>query len=84
MRSITTSAKSGQLVLELKKRKKADPASASHLKGHEILKEKLTRAQLSSKVLPQLRTLGGAELGEMTRFVQAWNDVDCPQGPSLS
>ena len=20
----------------------------------------------------------------MTRFVQAWNDVDCPQGPSLS
>ena len=83
MRSITTSAKSSQLVLDLKKKKK-EAASASHLKSHEVLKEKLTRARLSSKVLPQLCTPGGAELGDMTRFVQAWNDVDCPQGPSLS
>ena len=93
MRSITTSAKSSQLVLDLKKKKKeaasashlkADPASAPHLKSHELLKEKLTRARLSSRVLPHLRTPGGAELGDMTRFVQAWNDVDCPEGPSLS
>ena len=84
LRSITTSAKSGQLVLDLKKRKKANLASRSHLKGHEILKEKLTHARLSRKVLPQLRTPGGAELGDMTRFVQAWNNVDCPKGPSLT
>ena len=36
-------------------------------------------------MLPNLRTPGGAELGEMTRFVEAWNEVDCPGGgPSLS
>ena len=84
VRSITTAKKSSQLVLELKKRKKAETGSASHLSGHEVLKEKLTCSRLSSKVLPQLRTPGGAELDEMTRFVQAWNDVDCPDGPSLS
>ena len=84
VRSITTAKKSSQLVLELKKRKKAETGVASHLKGHEVLKEKLTRARLSSQVLPQLRTPGGAELGDMTRFVKAWNNVDCPEGSSLS
>ena len=84
MRSITTAAKSGQLVLDLKKRKKADTASASHLEGHEVLKKKINQARLSNKVLPKLVTPGGAELGDMTRFVQAWNDADCPDGPSLS
>ena len=68
VRSITTSAKSSQLVLDLKK-KKAETASASHLEGLEVLKKKITRARLTSKVLPKLRTPGGAELGDMTWFV---------------
>ena len=83
VRSITTSAKSGQLVLDAKK-KKTESASASHAQSHEVLKKKISRARLGSKVLPSLRTPGGTELGEMTRFVQAWNEVDCPEGPSLS
>ena len=83
VRSITTSAKSGQLVLEAKKKNK-EIALASHTESHEVLKKKISRARLSSKVLPNLRMPGGAELGEMTRYVQAWNDVDCPDGPSLS
>ena len=84
MRSITTSTKSGQLVAALKSRKKSDPASASLPKSQELLKEKRTRVRLSSKVLPELRTPGGAELGDLTWFVEAWNDMDCPEGPSLS
>ena len=84
LRSITTSTKSGQLVATLKKQKKDDPASASLPKGQELLKEKRSRVRLSSKVLPDLRTPGGAELGDLTRFVEAWNDVDCPESSSLS
>ena len=69
LQSITTSTKSGQLVAALKKRKKSDPAPASVLKGLELPKEKSSRVRLSSKVLPDLRTPGGAELGDLTRFV---------------
>ena len=71
------------MVLDAKK-KKSESASASHTQSHEVLKKKISRAWLGSKVLPTLRTPGGAELGEMTRYLQAWNDVDCPEGPSLS
>ena len=84
VRSITTFAKSSQLVLDLKKNKKAETGSAPHLESHELLKKKITRARLSSKVLPKLVTPGGTELGDMTRFVQTWNNADCPDGPSLS
>ena len=39
---------------------------------------------LGVKVLPNLRTPGGAELGELARFVESWNAVDCPESSSLS
>ena len=39
---------------------------------------------LSAKVLPNLRTPGGAELGELAQFVESWNSVDCPESSSLS
>ena len=39
---------------------------------------------LSAKVLPNLRTPGEAELGELARFVESWNVVDCPKSSSLS
>ena len=81
-KSTTTSTKSGQLILAAKK--KTDSASSSQTRGHEQLNKKISRARLGSRVLPNLLTPGGAELGEMTRFVKAWNDVDCPDGPSLT
>ena len=85
MRSITTATKSGQLVALIKnKKKKSHLASASLAKGLEPPKEKRSRIRLSSKVLPDLRTPGGAELGELTRFVESWNAVDCPESSSLS
>ena len=83
-RSITTSEKSGQLVALIKSKKKSHLASASLAKGLEPPKEKHSRIHLSSKVLPDLRTPGGAELGELTRFVESWNAVDCPESSSLS
>ena len=83
VRSITTSAKSGQLVLEAKKKKK-EIALASHTESHEVLKKKISHVRLGSKVMLNLRTPSGADLRDMTRFVKAWNDVDCPDGPSLS
>ena len=76
------SAKSGQLILTAQK--KTDSASGSQTRGHEQLHKKISRARLGSRVLPNLLTPSGAELGEMTRFVKAWNDVDCPDGPSLT
>ena len=84
LRSITTSTKSGQLVAALKKRKKSKPASASLPKGLELPEERRTRVRLSSKVLPELVTPGGAKLGDLTRFVETWNNVDCPGSSSLS
>ena len=83
-RSNTTAAKSGQLVAAFKHRKKKNSASASLSKGLELPKEKRCRVRLSSKVLPDLRTPGGAELGELARFVESWNAVDCPKSSSLS
>ena len=31
-----------------------------------------------------MRTPGGAELGELARFIESWNAVDCPESSSLS
>ena len=76
----TTSAKSGQLILSTQK--KADSASGSQNRGHEQLNKKISRTRLGSRVLPNLVTRGGAELGLRAKFVKAWNDVDCPDGPS--
>ena len=81
-KSATTSAKGGQLTLSAKK--KTESVSASHTRGHEQLNKKISRARLGSRVLPNLLTPGGVELGEMTRIAKAWNDVDCPNGPSLT
>ena len=71
------------MVLDAKKKKTAD-ASTSHTQSHEVLKKKISHARLGTKVLPSLRTPGGADLGDMTRFVKAWNDVDCPDGLSVT
>ena len=78
----TTSAKSGQLILSTQK--KTDGASGSQTRGHEQLNKKISRARLGSRVLPNLVTPGGVELGQMAKFVKAWNEVDCPDGPSLT
>ena len=80
-RSILTSEQSGQLVLASKfKKKKSDPAP----KGLELPAGERTRVRLDSKVLPELVTPGGAELGELAKFVESWNAVDCPENSSLS
>ena len=84
VRSIMTSEKSSQLVALIKRKKKSHLASASLAKGLEPPKEKRSRIRLSNKVLPDLRTPGGAELGELARFVESWNAVDCPESSSLS
>ena len=74
-RSILTSKQSGQLVVASKhKKKKSDPAP----KGLELPAEERTRVRLNSKVLPELVTPGGVELGELAKFVKSWNAVDCP------
>ena len=75
-RSITTATKSGQLVALIKNKKKSNPASASLAKGLELPKEKRSRVRLSSKVLPDLRIPGGAELGELARFVDDYELVN--------
>ena len=74
----TTSAKSGQLILSTQK--KADSASGSQTRGHEQLNKKISHARLGSRV-PRWSE---SELGPMAKFVKAWNDVDCPDGPSLT
>ena len=83
-RSIMTFEKSGQLVALIKSKKKSHLASASLAKGLEPPEEKHSRIRLSSKVLPDLRTPGDAELGKLARFVESWNAVDCPESSSLS
>ena len=83
-RSITTSTKSGQLVALAKNKKKSQLASASLAKALVPPKEKRSRMPLSVKVLLNLRTPGGAELGELAQFVESWNAVDCPESSSLS
>ena len=76
-----TSEQSGQLVIASKhKKKKSDPAP----KGLELPAEGRTRVRLNSKVLPELVTPGGVELGELAKFVESWNAVDCPESSSLS
>ena len=35
-------------------------------------------------MLPELVTPGGVELGELAKFVESWNAVDCPESSSLS
>ena len=82
--SITTSKKSGQLVALAKDKKKCQVASASLAKALEPPKEKRARMPLNTKVLPNLLTPGGAELGELARFAESWNSVDCPESSSLS
>ena len=76
-----TSEQSGQLVIASKhKKKKGDPAP----KGLELPAEGRTRVRLNSKVMPELVTPGGVELGELAKFVESWNAVDCPESASLS
>ena len=83
--SITSSEKSGQLVAAFKhKKKKGNPASAPLHKGLELPAEGRSRVRLNSKVLPELVTPGGVELGELTKFVESWNAVDYPESSSLS
>ena len=53
-------------------------------KALEVSKEKRSRMPLRTKVLPNLLTPGGAELGDLARFVESWNSVDCPGNSSLS
>ena len=62
------------------KKKKSDPAP----KGLELPAEDRTRVRLNSKVMPELVTPGGVPLGELSKFVESWNAVDCPESASLS
>ena len=76
-----TSEQSGQLVTASKhKKKKSDPTP----KGLELPAEGRTQVRLNSKVLPELVTPGSVELGELAKFVESWNAVDCPGSSSLS
>ena len=59
---------------------KSDPAP----KGLKLPVEGRSRVHLNSKVLPELVTPGGVELGELAKFVESWNKVDCPGSSSLS
>ena len=73
-------AKGSQLAIG----KKNPAASASSTRGHEQLSQKISHARLASKVLPNLLTPNGKGLGQMAKFVKAWNDADFPAGPSLT
>ena len=85
LRSITTSDKSGQLVAAFKlKKKKGNLASTPLSRGLELPVEGRSRVRLNSKVMPELVTPGGVELGELAKFVESWNAVDCPESSSLS
>ena len=53
-------------------------------KALEASKEKRNRMPLQTKVLPNLLTPGGAKHGDLARFVESWNSVDCPGSSSLS
>ena len=72
-------------MVALAKDKKKRPVTPAMLtKALEVSKEKRNRMPLQTKVLPNLLTPGGAELGDLTRFVESWNSVDCPGSSSLS
>ena len=83
-RSILTPEQSGQLVAFAKDKKKRPVTPAMLTKALEASKEKRNRMPLQTKVLPNLLTPGGAELGDLARFVESWNSVDCPGSSSLS
>ena len=83
-RSIVTAEKSGQLVALAKDKKRKPVTPAMLTKALEASKEKRNRRPLQTKVLPNLLTPGGAELGDLTRFVESWNSVDCPGSSSVS
>ena len=72
------------MVALAKDKKKRQVAPASLAKALEPSKEKRSRMPLRTKVLPNLLTPGGAELGDLGRFVESWNSVDCPGSSSLS
>ena len=72
-------------MVALAKDKKKRPVTPAMLtKALEASKEKRNRMPLQTKVLPNLLTPGGAELGDLARFVESWNSVDCPGSSSLS
>ena len=67
-RTIITPEQSGQLVLASKhKKKKSDPAP----KGLKLPVEERTWVRLNSKVMPELVTPGGVQLGELSKFVES-------------
>ena len=72
------------MVALAKDKKKRHASSSTLAKAPEAPKEKRSRMPLNSKVLPNLLTPGGAELGDLGRFVESWNSVDCPGSSSLS
>ena len=57
-------------------------ASASTTQAHDQLSEKISHARIAAKVFPNLLTPRGEDLGVAAKFVKAWNDADCPTGPS--
>ena len=69
-RSIVTPEQSGQLVAFAKDKKKRPVTPAMLTKALEASKEKRNRMPLQTKVLPNLLTPGGAELGDLARFVE--------------
>ena len=83
-RSILTPEQSGQLVALAKDKKKRLVTPSMLAKALEASKDKRSRMPLRTKVLPNLLTPGGAELGDLARFVESWNLVDCPGNSSLS
>ena len=83
-RSILTPEQSGQLVAFAKDKKKRQVTPSMLSQALEASKDKRSRMPLRTKVLPNLLTPGGAELGDLTRFVESWNSVDIPGSSSLS
>ena len=57
-------------------------ASASTTRAHDQISEKISHARIAGKVFPNLLTPSGKDLGVAAKFVKAWNDADCPSGPS--
>ena len=57
-------------------------ASTSTTWAHDQLSDKISRAQIGGKVLSNLLTPSGEDLGVAAKFVKAWNEAACPTGPS--
>ena len=57
-------------------------ASASAIWAHDQISEKISRARIGGKVLSNLLMPSGEDLGVVAKFAKAWNDADCPTGPS--